>query len=190
MGIFKTLMQTYKIKRNGQIINENCYGSYGKNGKSIVFDYDSDIQKGDIVLDTHDAFVITSIKTYEGSQFPKEMWHYEADIIPEDEYNKIKTVTNTFQLHGCTINGAVQNSGEVNINIGCSLADIKKMIEENGKEDKERLKQMIEELQKADNFEIYKKGLLSNFADLLVKHEWLSGAIANYIVPVLFGMFK
>ena len=187
MSIFKTLMQKYKIKRNGRIINEECYGNYGKNGKSITFDYGSDIQKGDVILDTHGSFVITSIKTYEGSQFPKYMWHHEADVVPEDEYNNVQNATNTFNLRECTINGAIQNSGKININNGIGISDIKKMIEENGQEDKERLNQLIEELQKAENFEIYKKGMLCKFSDLIVKHSWLSGAIANYIVPMLFN---
>lgn len=85
-------------------------------------------------------------------------------------------------MHGCTINGAVQNNGEININQGCDLSELKQIIEEKGQDDKERLNQLIEELQNAEKFEIYKKGMLSKFSDLLVKHQWLTSALANYIV--------
>ena len=95
---------------------------------------------------------------------------------------------NTFNISNCSINGAVQNTGTINIGSQISLDDIKELIEKYGNEDKQQLNELLEELKSAEKFEIYKKGMLAKFGDLLAKHSWLTGALAQYIVPALFNL--
>ncbi len=188
MNTFRRLMQTFKIKREGKIINEQCYATYGKNN-TMIFEYEIDLKCGDIVFDEHSSYVITEIKSYSGAAFPKNMWHLEANIVSENKYQAQKQyATNTFNISQCSINGAVQNAGNINIGTQISLDDIKSMIEKYGNEDKQQLNELLEELRSAEKFEIYKKGMLSQFGDLLAKHSWLTGALAQYIVPMLFNL--
>ena len=188
MSIFRALQQAFKIKRENTILSNECYGTYGENSKCIVFDYDSDIQKGDIVIDSHESFVITKIISQKADEIPKEMWNLEAYIQTEDEYYRQNESRNTFNINNCSINGVLQNNkGNVNINNGISLDDLRKMIDSNNTNDKEELSELVKELEKAENYEMYKKGLLSKFSHLLNKYSWLSGAVANYLIPKIFG---
>ena len=187
MSIFRGLQQSFKIKRDGNIMPQECHGTYGKNNTAIIFDYDSDIKKGDMVIDSHETYVITKIITHKAEAFPKDMWHLEAYIQTEDEYNRLNETTNTFHMNNCSISGAVQNNqGNIVINNSLSLDDLRKLICEKGADDKKELYKIVDELEKAESFEIYKKGLLGKFNDLLNKYSWLSGAIASYIIPKLF----
>lgn len=188
MNLFKNLMQVFQVKRNGVVISNECYATHGKNN-TMVFEYEEDLKEGDIVFDKHSSFVITEIKSYSGSAFPKDMWHLEAKVVSEAKYNATKLHSNnTFNMSNCSINGAVQNTGTINIGSQISLDDIKELIEKYGNEDKQQLNELLEELKSAEKFEIYKKGMLAKFGDLLAKHSWLTGALAQYIVPALFNL--
>ena len=188
MSPFRSLMQTFQLKRGDKVINSQCYATYGKNN-TMIFEYEEDLKQGDIVFDSHSSYVVTEIKSYSGTAFPKNMWHLEAKIVPENQYHVPKQyATNTFNISQCSINGAVQNTGNINIGSQKSLDEIKEMIEKYGNEDKQQLNELLEELRNAEKFEIYKKGMLSKFGDLLAKHSWLTGALAQYIVPMLFNL--
>ena len=68
------------------------------------------------------------------------------------------------------------------------INEIEKMIEENGGNDKEELRIMVNEIRELlEDKEEIKKGILLKYSDQLEKHSWITGAIAQLTLGWLIG---
>ena len=81
-----------------------------------------------------------------------------------------------------------QEGSTVNNKFSLSMEHLDKLVDENGGDDKEILKQLLAEIKKLQNTEgAIEKGSLLKYSHMLEKHSWLSGALAQIALGWLVG---
>lgn len=85
----------------------------------------------------------------------------------------------------CQIGVAAGNASHFTVNVGMTIDELSKLIEQrlaHTDSDFAEAKEMIKALQV--NADVLSKGKLNRFAQLLAKHEWLSGAVAQTLLQL------
>lgn len=97
------------------------------------------------------------------------------------------TVTNTFHINNA-YNSIIGNQKNATVNTQQHISEILEMIQNQGGSDKETLNKMVSEivsmLEKNDKVE---KGIFKKYSELLEKHSWISGAVAQLTLGWLFA---
>lgn len=181
---FSDMMINFQIIRNSQLLTtikglKNTEN--GTNRKYVGFAPDSDIQIGDILINSNIKYYVIDIDT--------QCWQGEIVSIkayyqttPPIESNSNSTIYNISNAQNSIIGN--QQQAILN-NSSFSIEDLQQLIELYGASDKERLNQLsalLDNTLKADDF---KKSKFSKFSDLLAKHSWLPTAVAQVICTFL-----
>lgn len=117
--------------------------------------------------------------------------HYQIKVRKESAI-EVQRAT-TMQFHIGTVYGSnIGTQGNATIENTFNFEIVDRLIEENGGEDKEELRQMISEIRELfEDSEKIKKGSLSSYSEKLEKHSWITGAVAQMALGFLSGkMFQ
>lgn len=100
----------------------------------------------------------------------------------------VKVSNVSFNISGNVYGAMMATQGAATMNNNIYINEIEKMIEENGGNDKEELRIMVNEIRELlEDKEEIKKGILLKYSDQLEKHSWITGAIAQLTLGWLIG---
>lgn len=117
--------------------------------------------------------------------------HYQMKVKKESAIDLERQTT--MQFHIGTVYGSnIGTQGSAHVENVFNFEKVDQLIEEHGGPDKEELRAMIEELKEFfDDSEKVKKGSLSKFSELMERHSWISGTVAQMGLGFLTGsLFK
>lgn len=182
---FKEHMLNYNLVRNNNLIT-TVKGlpntEKGTNRKFIALYPEIDIQINDILINTttNIKYIILDIdsSSYKGTIFQKKAY-YQTSTYIESQSNTSTTYNYNISNPQNSIIGN-QEFATIN-NKSFNIDELKKLIELYGDNDKAKLYQLASELEKAIHNDNIKKGILSQFSDLIAKHSWLPLAIAQIL---------
>ncbi len=179
----------FEIYRDGQLVCKtdglpNTEESSGK--KYVGFKPGTDIEIDDLIINTaNEKFYICDKMT---EFVHKEPFQIKAYTISESRYKQqIKQnnqpIFNIGEVHSSIV-GTQQN---VTVNNGYSAEYLNTLIDQHDSLDKELLKEMVSILETAiSSQEPIRKGLLSKFAGILQRNEWITAPIASFIFEKFF----
>lgn len=191
MQIFERFLKlhgiNYSIRRNGKTLF-TCQGLPNVDRENptayIGFRPETDIQVGDWLINpSGDEFYVHDKKT---EFIHGKPIHLSAYILSKQEYNKVSTsqaVFNIGEVHNSIV-GTQQNASIAN---GISAESLNELISRHNTLDKELLKEMVETLESViSGKEPVKKGILSKFAGVLQRNEWITAPLATFVLEKIF----
>lgn len=183
--------EVFTVIRNGKNVGEfeglrNTEKSSKR--KYIAFYPDSDIQSGDFIIGklSKDEYYIKDISSDIVHQKVLQIKGYYETKIQHEEGNKNEpnSIYNIDKVYGSIIG----NQNNATINNSYNLEEIRHLIDKNGEEDKSELNEMINTLEAITKNNIpVQKGTLERFSELLAKHSWITGPIAQSILGWVIG---
>lgn len=164
--------------------NQSVGGSYQFCTDGIEFGTDAFTLRSDVAYLKDNNYVTSKVPilntyclmiTEKGEQF------VENDFKLPSETSK--TVFNI----GSANNSIIGTQENATITNGHSIEDLTSLIDQHDSLDKELLKEMVSILETAiSNQKPIKKGLLSKFAGVLQRNEWITAPIATLILEKIF----
>ncbi|MCG7377403.1 hypothetical protein MH215_10385 [Paenibacillus sp. ACRSA] len=117
--------------------------------------------------------------------------HYQAKVRKESTIDLQRSSAMHFNI-GTVYGSNIGTQGNAHIENVFNFEKVNQLIEEHGGEDKEVLRDMIEEIKEFfEDSEKVKKGSLSKFSELMEKHSWITGAVSQMGLGFLTGsLFK
>ena len=174
---FRNQMIEFEIYRNSQLISKVKGLKNSYQGRVFIeFFPDTDIQVGDILVNSNIKYYITDIDT--------QTWMGQISAIkafyqtnPPAQQNG-STVFNINSASNSIIGN--QQSAILN-NSSFDIDDLNKLIELHGADDKKQLYELSDQLKTLLEKDDFHKSSISKFSDLIAKHSWLPAAIAQII---------
>lgn len=188
---FKDFLERFTIKRNGIVIAElDGLKSSDNRKKHFDFPFSTDIQRGDCVesVKSHIEYYIYDIdtQTMEGD-IVSIMAFYQTKSEFESSQRQSTTASNTYHI-GNAYGSIIGSQSTATISNSCNLDELKTYVEQNIKEDKEQINELIETIKAITCNNIpMQKGTLSRFGDLLAKHSWLTGPLTQLLINWFAG---
>lgn len=147
------------------------------NRKLIQFYPDTDIQIGDILVNSNIKYYITDIDTQSWMGKVDSIIAYYQTTPPVVHQNN----STTYNIANAT-NSIIGNQQQAILNNSSfSIDDLKQLVELYGEDDKQQLYELTSLLQESLQKDDFHKSKLSKFGDLIAKHSWLPTAIAQII---------
>lgn len=177
---FRNSMIDFQLFRNSELVStlkglKNVENNTNK--KLIQFDPETDIQVGDVLVNSNINYYITDIDTQSWmGRIDSIMAYYQT--TPPIEKQPSSTVYNI----GTASNSIIGNQQQAILNNSSfDIEDFKELIELYGGNDKKELYELSSQLQQLLDKDDFHKGKLSKFSDLIAKHNWLPLAIAQIL---------
>lgn len=168
----------YSVERKGKIIS-SAIGMKAKE-HAINFLPDADIQVNDILKNPNgDAYFVVDVEMEYLLNDKKCLCVRYAKNSGQE-----KTQKNVTYNIGSVNNSVFGNENTVYFDL--SIAELRKEVDEKGEEDKEKLSEIVDLLEKILNGqEKPEKGLLSRFSAVMERHSWISNSVAGTILSWL-----
>jgi len=156
--------------------------------KYVGFYPQSEIKPGDWIkgnLSNDEYYIVDTDSDIINSKVFQIKGYYETkaqhERRSENEATSIYNIGNAY--------GSIIGSQQVpTINNSYNLEEIRDLIKQYGNEDKEELNEMIDTIKAITENNIpVQKGTLGHFSELLAKHSWITGPIAQSIIGWIMG---
>ena len=187
MTIHDTMLRQFGINVRNERTNQvlSVLKNTSNNKKVLQFSPETDVKVGDVITleDTNEKFHIVDI---ESCYFQKKLDHINAFYFTETEFNKTKESTikqNIFNITNSP-NSVIGTNPVATYNYG--IQDVEKLILSNAQNPHD-YDDLISALKEIIQTEQIPKGKLEKFADLIVKHSWLSTPIATLLLNHLMS---
>lgn len=189
MSNYKMLLDVHGInfgvERNGKCVNSEIgilNHEKSTHRAYIGFMPGTDIQVGDLLFNNAgDRFFVIEKQTKYFGGNPDKLCAYtitEAEQQQNLRLQNQQTIFNIGDVHDSIV-GTQQNATITN---GYSIEDLTNLIQNHDSDDKELLKELILTLKNVVlNKEPVKKGLLSKFADVMSRNEWITAPVMTFL---------
>lgn len=181
---FKKFAIDFQICRNSQIIStlkglKNTEQGSGK--KYIGFDPGTDVQIGDILINSNINYYVIDVdtSTWQGEISSVNAYYQTTPPINSQTNSTIYNIQSAPNSIIGSQQSAIINNSSFNID------DLKELIELYGADDKQQLYELSTQLQDLLEKDDFHKSKLSKFSDLIAKHSWLPTAIAQIIAAFI-----
>jgi hypothetical protein len=180
------------IKSNGTIINDIIANV--QSDMIFIDDAKLPIEEGDkLIRELSNGLSETYLVIDRGFY---EAWagldaSYQVKVIKETTREPERPISNQYNI-GTVYGSNIGTQGNASINNSFNFEKLDQLINENGGEDREELRQMVLEIKELfDDSEKVKKGSLTKYSEKFEKHSWITGAIAQMALGFLSGqIFK
>ncbi|MCM3173245.1 hypothetical protein [Paenibacillus sp. MER 99-2] len=117
--------------------------------------------------------------------------HYQMEVKKETAIDPERQSSMQFNI-GTVYGSTIGTQGDAHVENVFNFEKVDQLIEDRGGDDKEALRDMIEEIKEFfEDSEKVKKGSLSKFSELMEKHSWITGAVSQLGLGFLTGsLFK
>lgn len=187
MNIFKTFMNSagvdFKNKRTNQTV-KGLKNSY-KGVKILQFYPDTNLQVGDVLvfIETGEKFYLTDIQSM---LWGKRVDHLNATYETESEHKKADSkeiATNVYNIQNA--NQSVIGTNAIG-NFSYNFSDLETLIAEKAQNPQD-FNAFLAVLQNSLENGQCPRGVMQRFADMLSKHSWLTGPIAQLLLSHFFA---
>lgn len=181
-ALLKRAGSEFEIIRDDKIVGTTNGMKYSDIALQLASN--SEVKIGDILKnkETEKEYKITDLEPIKS----KYIRGGNVGVIAEYSIDQPKSAS----IHVGTVNGPaiIGNQQNANINIGVSLEDIEKLIQDTRSEDQELLNELLEQLKllKAGKISI-RKGGFSTFMEALNKYAPLLSAVSGFLVKIVGG---
>ena len=177
----------FRVVRNNVAIAE-VIGLYNHeqatSKKYIEFKPDTDIQPNDCLINpAKEKSYVTDVQT---SFFAGNPFSLKAFYESETEHNAGSANQSViFNINNAT-GSVIGNHNILNVSYSNQLQELKKAVESADEPDKKELSEIVSLLELiVENRLPVKKGLLSNFSDIIAKHSWLASQLTALLISWL-----
>lgn len=179
----------FKIERNASIIAElkGRQETETQTKKRYVgFFVGSDVKPGDwIVNPSGERLYIVDTLTATGLDGPSELRAY---FQTSTEYNSKTESQSTIFNIGTANNSLIGNQSHFTMNITTSLQKARSQIDSSDSNDKEELHKIIDLLENVANNKVpIKKGMLSQFSELMERNSWITSSMSSLALNLLMS---
>lgn len=175
---FRNNMIDFEVYRNSELLytTKGLKNSY--QGKVFIeFFPDVDIQVGDVLKNSNINYYVVDIdtQTWQGKIAAIKAYYQTRPPVESQPNSTIYHIENASNSIIGNQQQAILNNSSFNID------DLKKLIELYGENDKQKLYELVSQLEKLLQSDDFHKSKLSRFSDVISKHSWLPTAIAQII---------